>query len=303
VPVELEVISLKQCGKMLGKYQIVFVTYEGLDLGEYINILEDTKTAYRVEYFPKIYFYGIAGYNALMCSNTFYDRFLNDEYILIYQLDAYVFSSELDYWLNQNYDYTGGPFFKETKDLLRLEWSGYYNGGFSIRRTGLFYRLSFTKNIKYNYYFWLLLQKRKGQIHIFGKVGCIILHMGVRILSLAIKARCGNEDLVWSSLIKNRGGALPSFEAALSFAFDNYHVYAWQLNQGKLPFGCHGWDIFYSYQFWEEKNLIVQHRMGKPSPQGCKPVPSPLGWCSHRLSHTPLRAWPPARKPFPKLRQ
>ncbi len=43
-----------------------------------------------------------------MMDNTFYKQFLNYEYILIYQLDAFVFKDELNY-CSQGIDYVGAP--------------------------------------------------------------------------------------------------------------------------------------------------------------------------------------------------
>ena len=44
-----------------------------------------------------------------MLSAEFYERFLNSKYLLIYQLDAYVFKDELTAWCNRGFDYVGAP--------------------------------------------------------------------------------------------------------------------------------------------------------------------------------------------------
>jgi hypothetical protein len=58
-----------------------------------------------VESFPKRYFENIEGYNELLLSASFYERFLDTKYILIYQLDAFVFKDELQEWCDKGYDY------------------------------------------------------------------------------------------------------------------------------------------------------------------------------------------------------
>lgn len=50
---------------------------------------------------------------------------------------------------------------------------------------------------------------------------------------------------------------MPSFNTALEFSFDNNPEYAFELNNHKLPFGCHAWDLFYSYKFWG-KYITIQ---------------------------------------------
>ena len=53
------------------------------------------------ESFEDEYFKGISGYNRLMMSEVFYRRFIGYEYILIYQLDAYIFKDELKKWCDK----------------------------------------------------------------------------------------------------------------------------------------------------------------------------------------------------------
>jgi hypothetical protein len=69
------------------KSQIVFVQPEGLE-NDYIT---KKYSNISVESFPKRYFENIEGYNELLLSASFYERFLDTKYILIYQLDAFVF--------------------------------------------------------------------------------------------------------------------------------------------------------------------------------------------------------------------
>jgi len=44
-----------------------------------------------------------------MMSPAFYDAFKAFDYILIYQLDAFVFRDELEYFCSLGYDYIGAP--------------------------------------------------------------------------------------------------------------------------------------------------------------------------------------------------
>jgi hypothetical protein len=250
IPLEFEMISLKQCCKILADYQMIIITYETLNLAEYIKIFGEQKIKYKIEYFPEKYFDGIDGYNTLMFSDKFYKRFLDYEYILIYQLDAYVFSPDLDYWLKQSYDYIGGPTFNEIRHTLKLKWTGHFNGGFCIRRTHTFYHLSSMKLIKFNKYSWELSLKSKKQKILFIKIYLKSLQKIMNIVLKLLHIEISSEDYVWSNVIKQKG-EIPLFETALNFSFDSHPEHAMELS-GKLPFGCHGWDFYYSYKFWKK---------------------------------------------------
>ena len=85
---EYEEISFKQLFKILGKHEITIIKPTSLDLNQMLNNYPTCK----IESFSDHYFAGIAGYNKLMMSEEFYQRFHSYEYILIYQL---AYSKEL----------------------------------------------------------------------------------------------------------------------------------------------------------------------------------------------------------------
>ena len=99
-----EQMSLNQCVKVLGDFDIVFVKPKKLNS---TSINFDGKI--KAESFPVKYFKNLYGYNSLMLAEDFYRRFLDYKYILIYQLDAFVFKNELISWCNKGYDYLGAP--------------------------------------------------------------------------------------------------------------------------------------------------------------------------------------------------
>lgn len=70
-----------------------------------------------------------------MLSVNFYRSFKEYEFMLIYQLDSYVFRDELLDWCEKDYDYIGAPVhnfildnFSQRIDIATL------NGGFSLRK-------------------------------------------------------------------------------------------------------------------------------------------------------------------------
>ena len=133
---ELEKISLAQVQKILGKYQIIFVAPEGLKCDYLI-------AGCRLYYFPPQFFQSVGTYNVLMQHPQFYKTFLAYEYILLYQLDAFVFSDMLEYFCSLGYDYIGAAWYP----LRKINYNdkvykiGVGNGGFSLRNVTKFYNL------------------------------------------------------------------------------------------------------------------------------------------------------------------
>ena len=101
---ELERISLDQLIRVLGKHPIFFVGPQGLKV-DYGKNTEDIPLVG----FQQAYFSSVAGYSRLLLNPAFYRAFEEYEYILIYQLDAFVFNDRLEEFCSLGYDYWGAP--------------------------------------------------------------------------------------------------------------------------------------------------------------------------------------------------
>lgn len=134
-PSESERLSLIQCLSVLGKHPIKFFGPESLDVAEYEQLAIDWAVPFEFIPMPDAYFRSTLHYSRLLLRPDFYSQFAEYEYMLIYQLDAWVFRDELDYWCAQGYDYIGAPWFEgyatSTPDAAFLAPGG--NGGFSLR--------------------------------------------------------------------------------------------------------------------------------------------------------------------------
>ena len=242
---ENENLSLAQAIKILSRYPIVIVKPQSLDLSFIQNIYPQVT----FENFDDKYFQGISGYNSLMLSTVFYERFLQYDYVLIYQLDAWVFRDELEYWCDKGYDYIGAPWIVKPKyNLLPMRifaWlkTKYYkltgkifvqemrknkvgNGGFSLRKIQSFYRATLERTDKIEYF---LEQPRIKGKTIF------------------------NEDFFWA--VENPDFMYPPHMEALRFSFDIYPHVCLKMNNKALPFGCHAWTYHKNINFW--KDFIV----------------------------------------------
>jgi hypothetical protein len=239
---DFEKIALEQCFKVLADYPIIAIKPDRLVL----TADHAKHPFFKIVSFSNSYFNSIQGYNRLMLDNVFYNAFLDYKYILVYQLDAFVFKDELNYWCDQGFDYIGAPwiravdysFFKSIKRNIQYYIHTRYdiqingepsykqfeykvgNGGFSLRRTQKFHDLCIKFRDKIDYY-------NSRELHLF------------------------NEDVFWSVEVnrKRKNLKIPGYKKALKFSVEFHPERAFAINKNELPFGCHAWDL--TIEFWK----------------------------------------------------
>ena len=204
---EFEKISLNRVLKVLGRYPIIFFAPEGK---KFSYVPKDRP----IIYFQAGFFKNLWTYNALMLEKNFYTYFFDFDYILIYQLDAFVFSDKLEYFCSLGYDYIGAawpytwgtlarknPNIENKKIILRAG-----NGGFCLRKPKAIYDL---------------LKKKQN---------------------LAEKWRCFSEDTFFAYCgmnQKNKFKVAP-VKIATKFSIELLAEHFYKKNN-QLPFGCHAW--------------------------------------------------------------
>jgi hypothetical protein len=237
---EQERISLDRAYHILANYPLVVVKPSSLAL----DALLERYPALTFESFNDDYFQSLSSYNRLMLSAEFYERFADTGYVLICQLDAYIFKDELEEWCLKGYDYVGAPWLvrpvyrfpllrltswikKQYCDVFHLpngQTTNFQvgNGGLSLRKTD-----SFLHAIK-------LLQP-VIQRYLSGK-----------------RHHTHNEDVFWAVEVNRHGlgFSYPDYMEALQFSFDKYPEWCYQLNGYQLPFGCHSWYKRKMKKFW-----------------------------------------------------
>lgn len=258
-----EEISFKQCLKILYKHPICIFTYKGLDISFYTKKLDNDKITYWIEYFDKKYFEDIQGYNRLMMSFHYYNRFKEFVYILIYQLDAYVFRDELEYWCRKEYDYIGAPWFENygTHENNNNLWA-VGNGGFSLRRIDTFLNvLKFKKPLYPCSELNKIYPKGKNlNSRILRFIKILIKSCGYKNNSYYFsKQFIENEDAFWSIFLQKsrRPIKIPKYEEAIQFSFEKSPQFLFEINDNKLPFGCHAWAKYDFDNFW--KKFIIEN--------------------------------------------
>jgi hypothetical protein len=216
---------------------------------------------FKFKQFPQRYFESTQSYSNLLVTKDFYQAFAGYEYILIYQTDCLVFSSDLEEWCRAGWDYVGAPWFKNFEPDPTGGFWAVGNGGLSLRKVSTALAvLSSTK--------WPVDDpKERGlQTQRFGSIPQL------RRLLISLRTfffKCGyknnfrwlmrelhkgpfNEDCFWAF---QAGKLVPRFliptpQQAVAFSFEMAPTFCFQQNSRRLPFGCHAWPR-YDRKFWE----------------------------------------------------
>lgn len=241
-----EQLSLRQCATVLNGHPICIVCPQRLDASEYDRILSESKANHSIECFHTRFFDGIKGYNLLMLDKSFYMRFKEYKYMLIYQLDAWVFRDELYKWCSKGYDYIGAPWMENVNGEIKL--TGVGNGGFSLRRIQHFidvlsYRGPVRRGKQLN-----LEHTVKNRIYQF------LYSMGWQnTISYYKKDPTLYEDIFLSIFLSNTKlrAQMPEPGTAAYFAFEKQPSHLYSVTR-QLPFGCHAWRKYEYESFWHQ---------------------------------------------------
>lgn len=249
-----EKASLIQCIKVLNKYDISFVTFKNLDIKIYQEIVSQNRFAkIHYEYFDQSNFGSIGEYNKFCLTPEFYMRFREYDYMLIYQLDAWVFNDNLLEWCKKGYDYIGAPIFDDWSSTIP-KMIGIGNGGFSLRRISYFIDLLTSKR---KFYSFKQLWKSSSCVGNYLSIPHKVLFKIHNTSSYYIKQKYEqgfNEDIIISFLLKESQYVpkIPSTQIGMKFAFEKYPSLLYQINQQQLPFGCHAFCKYEFETFWSK---------------------------------------------------
>ena len=249
--------SLIQCFNVLNPFPIAFIGPEHLDFKPYLDIAGKYGIHTCVKYFSDNYFSSVGGYNSLLMSHSFYKSFLKYKFLLIYQLDAFVFRNELEYWCNKGYDYIGAPWFEGWHNAKRSSgFIGAGNGGFSLRNVHK--SISIVKRVAILR--WLQQECKKFSndrfsafiflVNLFNHYFRIKNKQKLYYLDELDKT---NEDVCWARKFEAIFSDLhvAPAEIAGKFSFDANPSYLYEINNRQLPFGCHAWEK-YEPEFWRD---------------------------------------------------
>ncbi len=233
-------ICLNQLFKVMTGYDIYAVFPENLDITDVCEEYPLLKSSMESSHFSSL-----RSYNKLVLSRSFYDAFSNYKYILINQLDTYIFKDELCKWANSGFDYVGAPFVpdknKYWSPLRRLwckfnfylrrykgtnphhsQWYQVGNGGLCLRNVSKFQNIT---------------KKYKQQIED----------------DLSDEKDFYPEDLWLSFELKDDDKLkTPDWKTALLFSIECSPQKCMDIIGNKLPFGTHAWTLDKHRPFWEK---------------------------------------------------
>lgn len=203
----------------------------------------------RLEFHPRHLKDG-ESYSRLVCSRVFYDAFSDYRYVLLHQLDCYVFRDELSEWCGRGYDFIGAPIFEGffPEDPAKVD-AFVGNGGFSLRRVETFQRvLRSRRTYRPQRPFW----RRTGPMEPVKMAKRLLMAAGVFNGVQSCTHEHG-EDIFWSRHARH---FLPEFKVApvregFQFSWDYAPAYCHAQNEGRLPFGCHSWER-YDLEFFRQ---------------------------------------------------
>lgn len=192
-----EQISYEQCKKVLHNFPIIFVIPDGFQI-----VLRDFPEIWHIVEVPSQWMSDVESYNQMMLDRNFYQLFQQYKFILIHQLDAYVFSDRLLEFCRYEYDYIGAPWIEGKFEMELADRGILYvgNGGFSLRKVDSCLRQLDMENLNQIRY---------------------------------------NEDVFWASRMGDF--KLAPREIAWQFSFERPVKALYRLNGEQLPFGCHAW--------------------------------------------------------------
>lgn len=246
-----EKISFQQLFRVLTDYNIVFVSPQRMK-----SFCD--KQHYNTVFFDDRFFKSTATYSELLISEDFYSLFANYKYMLIYQLDAYVFRDELLDFCNLGYDYIGAPVPRKLGEWGTVR-ARVGNGGLSLRKISSVRR-------------------------ILGDMPKICNESGLGELFYK------HEDLFFGycGAQSNIEFSVPDIKTAMRFAVDDDVCHIFQrMNDGtvEIPFGCHGWSRKNTYPIWRKfitEEEIIQRELDEYYKDGDKPSYRVIQW--YRLS-------------------
>lgn len=234
-----EQASLDRCVSVLRDYPTVLVKPQGLAFRR----LREAYPSVRTESFPDQSFASVYDYNRLMLSDEFYARFESYRYILIHQLDAFVFSDQLAVWCRRGYDYIGAPWLppgppsQSLKDRLTVLLLGYLH------------RVVDERDFAASGAHYLQYQYRAGNggfsLRRVARMREVLRKLEPRIARYREHTHFTCNEDVFFSIEANRYWPvlkIPGWRRALQFSWEWQPARAQRFNHGALPFGCHGWN-------------------------------------------------------------
>ncbi len=206
----------------------------------------------------------VEAYNQMLLQAWFYHLFEAWDYILIFQLDAWIFRDNLSEWLSKSYTYIGAPwvrgFGEDTPD------TGVGNGGLSLRHIQSFIRILESWRNR----FWPVFRCRElaWRICLFRRYAMLPpysrpVYFFKRLLLFAVMTfgwrntldyfastnKLEDHFFSFFAPLVHSWMVIPGLQEAARFSIETNPRATSEQLAGQLPFGCHAWEK-YDPAFW-----------------------------------------------------
>lgn len=242
---EFEMASLAQCYNVLGKYTIKLICPEGMDVSTYKKVNPKAE----IEFIDPKWQSSYAMFNRLKIEPILYRKFRDYQFMLYYELDAWVFRDELEQWCKKDFDFIGAPWFEGWHNAKPdAPFVGVGNGGFSLRKIkthlAALHRFHYIRKPAFLY---SEFKKNPSFRGFFKLIGDLTIRNNTFYLFNDFDA---NEDYFWTHTVAPSFPEfkLPPMEEALKFSVET-NPSSFIHDESELPFGCHGW-WKYDTEFW-----------------------------------------------------
>lgn len=246
-----ELLSFRQCFRILKAHPVRVLAPQNLNMEKYRAAVAH----FEIIFIDPAWQSSLLQYNQLKVSPFFYALFKEYDYLLTYELDAFVFRDELEYWCKKKLDYIGAPWFEGYASPTSQRIKGVGNSGFSLRNINSCRRiLKRTQSLKKtrSYWFKYYLQSAWGFENMIKRFkNYFHLRSGEALKKLMFNSDY-NEDIFWAEAVPAAfiDFNIASEADAVKFSFDVNPSLLYQMNNQQLPFGCHGWEK-YEPEFWK----------------------------------------------------
>jgi hypothetical protein len=243
-------VSLRHLRKFLGRYDKFVIAPEGSNF---------ELNGFQTEYFSREFFGSPKAHGRMLYRQEFYKRFEDYKYILMHHLDALVFSDQLEEWCGTDVDFIGAPWIPHPDDP-RITIPQVGNGGFALMKVESILTVLHQRYLREPSRYW------QDRFPRFFKVLPSVMRYPWRLIPRSIRHRkmdnirkefqtvevtVRSNDRFWSNQAAKYMPEfnIPDWQTGLRFAFEHRPWHCLELNDQKLPFGCHAWPKYRS--FWE----------------------------------------------------
>ena len=243
-----EHISLRHVEHYLGAHPRYVLAAEGAEVDF---------PGFGVKRFAARFFGSARAHTNLLLTPHFYEAFRDYRFILIYHLDALVFSDDLLAWCERDWDYIGAPWMPSAYGTWLRHWdraSRVGNGGFSLRKVDSFIRVLRSRrphmSLEEYWRHYCAGKPRSVQLLNYWRRWAKLLRRYNDVNWVRHRSPI-NEDLFWAheAVRFDPDFRIAPFEEALRFAWETEPEECARLSGLALPFGCHAWPR-YDRKFW-----------------------------------------------------